>query len=99
MMKSSVILVNEARGAVLDEHAVAEAVLNGKIGGFGCDVYSTEPFGKEHPYNKIMNSNNVILTPHSAWAAYEARLRCLNIICDNIAAYIAGEKLNRVDQG
>jgi len=97
MMKSGVILVNEARGAVLDEESVAEAVLNGKIGGFGCDVYSSEPFDKNHPYNKILNLNNVILTPHSAWAAYEARMRCLNIINDNIAAYIAGEKLNRVN--
>lgn len=97
LMKSNVILVNEARGAVVDELAVANAVIKGKIGGFGCDVYSTEPFGESHPYNKIMQYNNVILTPHAAWAAFEARMRCLNIISDNIASFIKGERLNRVD--
>ena len=55
LMKKTAILVNEARGAVVDENAVAEAVKNGIIGGFGCDVYTTEPFSKEHPYNEIMN--------------------------------------------
>ena len=97
LMKENVILVNEARGAVLDELAVANAVLKGQISAFGCDVYSTEPFDCTHPYNKILNLNNVILTPHAAWAAYEARIRCLNIISDNIASYIEGGRLNRVD--
>ncbi len=96
-MKKDVILVNEARGAVLDEEAVANAVVNGKIGGFGCDVYSSEPFDTAHPYNKILNLNNVILTPHAAWAAYESRMRCLNVISDNIASFISGDRLNRVD--
>ena len=52
-MKKEVVLVNEARGAVLDEEAVAEAVKEGKIAAFGCDVYSTEPFSPSHPYEKI----------------------------------------------
>lgn len=97
LMKKSVILVNEARGAVLDEAAVAEAVKNAEIGAFGCDVYSREPFDKHHPYNEIMHLDNVILTPHSAWASYEARTRCAEIISDNIASYIKGERKNRVD--
>lgn len=97
LMKSSTILVNEARGAVLDEKAVAEAVKNGTIGGFGCDVYSIEPFSKEHPYNEIMNLPNVILTPHAAWGAYEARVRCVSTISNNISAFLSGENLNRVD--
>ena len=97
LMKSSTILVNEARGAVLDEKAVAEAVKNGTIGGFGCDVYSVEPFSKEHPYNEIMNLPNVILTPHAAWGAYEARVRCVSTISNNISAFLSGENLNRVD--
>ena len=97
LMKKDVILVNEARGAVLNEADVAEAVLDGKIGAFGCDVYSAEPFSSEHPYNKIKDLDNVILTPHSAWGAYEARARCISIIGDNIKSYINGEKLNRVD--
>ena len=66
LMKSSVVLVNEARGAVLDEEAVAAAVIEGRIGCFGCDVYSKEPFDVSHPYNRIKDLPNVILTPHAA---------------------------------
>lgn len=97
LMKSGVILVNEARGAVLNEYDVTEAVLSGKIGAFGCDVYSTEPFLSDHPYSKIKGMNNVILTPHAAWAAYEARERCIKIIFENIKSFLNGEKANRVD--
>ena len=97
LMKKTAILVNEARGAVVDENAVAEAVKNGIIGGFGCDVYTTEPFSKEHPYNEIMNMKNVILTPHAAWGAYEARVRCVSVIADNISSFISNKMLNRVD--
>ena len=96
MMKKDAILVNEARGAVVDENAVAKAILDGKIGGFGCDVYSCEPFGEAHPYNSIMNLNNVILTPHAAWGAYEARVRCVDTIIKNIGGYLNGDKINRV---
>ena len=97
LMKTGVILVNEARGAVLNEMDVADAVVSGKIGAFGCDVYSSEPFSCDHPYYKIKNKNNVLLTPHAAWAAYEARERCLNIILKNIKSFLNGENLNRVD--
>ena len=98
MMKPDVVLVNEARGAVLDEAAVAKAVENGKIGAFGCDVYSVEPFTSEHPYSRIKNYENVLLTPHCAWGAYEARERCINIIAENIKAFFGGKTLNRVDK-
>ena len=98
LMKPNVILVNEARGAVLDESAVAKAVEEGKIAAFGCDVYSTEPFNFDHPYNRIKDLNNVLLTPHAAWGAYEARERCINIIAENIESFINGKTLNRVDK-
>ena len=97
LMKKDVVLVNEARGAVLDEEAVAKAVENGKIGAFGCDVYSTEPFGENHPYNRIKEKDNVLLTPHAAWGSYESRCRCINIIAENIDAFNNGKILNRVD--
>ena len=97
LMKKSVILVNEARGAVLDEFAVAKAVEKGEIAAFGCDVYTREPFPSDHPYTLIKDLDNVILTPHSAWASYEARTRCVDIISNNIASYINGDRLNRVD--
>lgn len=98
IMKDGVVLVNEARGAVLNESDVTDAVLSGKIGGFGCDVYSKEPFDEEHPYNKIKTLDNVILTPHAAWGSYESRKRCTEIIAQNIAACFDGKLLNRVDK-
>jgi glycerate dehydrogenase len=97
VMKSEVIIVNEARGAVLDEDAIADAILNGKIAAFGSDVFSTEPFQSNHPMHKIMGLKNVCLTPHCAWGAFEARERCLQIICDNIKAFFDGKLQNRVD--
>lgn len=97
LMKKDVILVNEARGAVVDERAVANALKSQTIGGFGCDVYSIEPFGKDHPYSEIMNFKNVILTPHAAWGAYEARVRCVNTIASNIESFICNKTLNRID--
>ncbi len=97
LMKNDVILVNTARGAVTDEQAVAKAVLEGTIGAFGTDVYSIEPFGVGHPMDRIKNLPNVCLTPHMAWGAYEARKRCLNIICENISSFFSGGCQNRVD--
>ena len=97
LMKRDAILVNEARGAVVDSDAVAEAILAGRLGGFGSDVYEQEPFDEKHPYNKIMGRENVILTPHAAWGAYEARCRCRDSICDNIRSFVNGDSLNRVD--
>lgn len=97
LMKKSVILVNEARGAVIDEQAVAAAVLDGRIGAFGSDVFSVEPFDEKHPFTAISGLENVCLTPHAAWGAYEARARCLNVIVDNIIAFNSGKIKNRVD--
>ncbi len=96
-MKNGVLLVNVARGLVTDEQAVADAVLSGKIGGFGCDVFSAEPFGAEHPFSALLDRPNVCLTPHMAWGSYEARVRCLDTIAQNITAFLQGQTHNRVD--
>ena len=96
MMKDGAYLVNVARGAVLDEEAVAVAVESGKLGFFGCDVYSTEPMPESHPYYRIKDRENVCLTPHMAWGAYEARERCMNEIFKNIRAFLDGEMRNRI---
>jgi glycerate dehydrogenase len=98
LMKPNVIIVNMARGAVVDEEAVTSAILEGKIAAFGCDVYSTEPFGQSHPYSNILGFKNVILTPHCAWGSYEARERCINIIASNISAFMDGKIQNRVEK-
>ncbi len=91
LMKGDAILINVARGAVVDERAVADAILEGKLGGIGIDVYSKEPFPQNHPYSEIAGRDNVILTPHMAWGSYEARVRCCDEIALNIEAYLNGE--------
>ena len=96
-MRDGAILVNVSRGAVTDEAAVAEAVLSGKLSGFGCDVYSREPYGEEHPFVKIEGHPAVCLTPHMAWGAHEARTRCLREMALNIEAFLRGEARSRVD--
>lgn len=98
LMKQSALVINVARGAVADEKALAEAVKTGKIAGLGVDVYSTEPFGAEHPFNSILSFPNVCLTPHTAWGAIETRNRCICVVAENIAAFKTGQYLNRVEQ-
>ncbi len=97
LMKKDAVLVNVARGAVTDEEAVKEAILEGKIGAFGTDVYTEEPFSETHPFSAIKDKPNVLLTPHMAWGAVEARARCLDEIVSNIQAFYRGEKRGRVD--
>ncbi len=97
LMKENVILVNSARGAVCDEKAVAEWVKKGNMGGFGCDVYSAEPFPESHPFYDIKDMPSVCLTPHVAWASYEARTKVVYEMAENIKAFINNEKRNRVD--
>lgn len=97
MMKDSSIFINVSRGAVADEEALVKAFENGRIGGLGIDVYSVEPMKSDSPYNRILNKNNVIFTPHMAWGAYEARRRCIDEIVKNIETFLMGGKRNRVD--
>ena len=87
----------EFADTVTDEEAIANAVKSGKIGGLGCDVYSVEPFSKEHPFYEIKDYDNVLLTPHMAWGSLDARMRLLNEVKENIKAYFDGEIRNRVD--
>lgn len=96
LMKRDVILVNVARGAVVDEKAVAKAIREGAIGAFGCDVYSKEPFPVTHPFYEIKDMKNVLLTPHMAWGAYESRVRCLDEIVLNIKDFFGGGNKGRV---
>lgn len=98
LMKRNVVLVNVARGAVTDEKAIAEAIKEERIGGFATDVYSVEPFSENHPFYSILDYDNVLLTPHMAWGAYESRERCLSEIVKNIEAFYEGRERNRVDK-
>jgi glycerate dehydrogenase len=97
MLKRDAIVINVARGAVTDEAALADAILEKKIGGLGVDVYSVEPFPSDHPFQNILDFPNVCLTPHMAWGAHETRVRLMEEIFQNITSYLAGERRNRVD--
>lgn len=96
LMKPDAILINVARGAVMDEQAVADAVESGHLGGLGVDVYTSEPFREGHPFSRLLERDNVCLTPHMAWGSAEARQRCLGVICDNIRAFREGQRQNRI---
>ena len=94
LMKKSVIIVNEARGAVVNDNDIVSALKDGKIAAFGSDVYTSEPFGCDHPFYEIKDFSNVLFTPHAAWGSYESRARCIGIICENIKAFFNGERKN-----
>ena len=96
LMKPTAVLVNVARGAVTDESAVAEFIKSGRLGGFGCDVYSSEPLSDDSPIRAIASLPNVILTPHMAWGAYEARKRCISETAENIRSFISGGRRSRI---
>lgn len=97
MMKKDAIVVNVARGAVWNEEAAANAILKGTIGALGCDVFTKEPFDKSHPFYKIKDFDNVLLTPHMAWGSFESRTRCYSTVISNIEAYLKGEPTNIVN--
>lgn len=97
LMKNTAIVINAARGAVVDEAALCRAILENRIGAVGVDVYSVEPMEEDSPYAEIADRDNVLLTPHMAWGAYEARVRCMEEILKNIEGFLNGEKRNRVE--
>ena len=97
LCKPSCPFINAARGAVADEAALAEALTAGRLGGLGIDVYSIEPFPETHPFYAIREREDVCFTPHMAWGGMETRQRCIREIGENIAAFLAGERRNRVD--
>ncbi len=96
LMKKSAILINVARGAVVDEAAVCKAVAEKRLGGLGVDVYSTEPMQPDSPYQAILHCDNVIFTPHMAWGAIDARQRCMDEVAKNIESFIDGGKRSRL---
>ena len=94
--KPHAVLVNVARGGVWDETAVADAMREGRLGGVACDVYTKEPFGHDHPFASLGDDRRVLLTPHVAWGAYEARERLVDEVAQNIACYLDGREQNRL---
>jgi glycerate dehydrogenase len=96
LMKPSAVLINCARGAVVDEAALAAALRAGRIAGAGIDVLSQEPPTAGNPLLEP-GIPNLIVTPHVAWAAVEARQRAIGQMAECVAAFRRGERLNRVD--
>ncbi len=94
-MKSDALLINCARGGIVDEMALAQALRNGELGGAGVDVLAVEPPTSGNP---LLDPSipNLLLTPHIAWASRESRQRLINEIAKNILAFYAGEKRNIV---
>jgi glycerate dehydrogenase len=94
-MKDGVLIVNTARGPLINEKDLARALHNGKVGGAAVDVVSTEPIEQNNP---LLKATNCIITPHIAWATKEARQRLLEIAVDNLRSYMAGKPKNRVNE-
>jgi len=93
-MKSTAILLNTARGPLIDEKALAHALSNGQIAGAGLDVMEKEPPDEENPLMKVPNC---IITPHNAWATVEARQRLMDIVVANVKAFQEGNPQNVVN--
>ncbi len=97
LMKPTAFLINTARGALIDEIALIDALGNNLIGGAALDVITTEPPPADHPMIRAAKKlDNLILTPHTAWSAREARQRLLDEVRENIAAFLRGEARNLV---
>ena len=93
-MKDGAILLNTARGLLLDEQAVADALASGKLRGAACDVVSAEPMKLENP---LRTAPNCIVTPHMAWAPKESRQRIADCTERSIRAFLEGNPLNTVN--
>ena len=94
LMKKSAILINCARGAVVDNAALAEALNAGDIAGAAIDVFDMEPpIPADYP---LLSAKNTLLTPHVAFASKESMIRRANIVFDNLYAYLEGKPINVV---
>lgn len=96
-MKETAILVNVARGPVVDTRALYDALVTDQIAGAGLDVLEQEPMAKDNPLARIKDSSKLIITPHMAWASLESRTRLVDAVVKNIEAFLAGENRNVVN--
>lgn len=96
-MKKNAILVNVARGPVVDTQALYDALTGQQIAGAGLDVLEQEPMTKDNPLAQIKDSTKLIITPHMSWASLESRTRLVEEVVRNIEAFLAGEDRNVVN--
>ena len=92
-MKPTALLINTARGPLIDEPALATALNEGRIAGAGLDVLSVEPPAKDNP---LFTAKNCLITPHTAWASRASRARLITIAADNLRHWQAGRPINVV---
>lgn len=93
LMKENCVLVNTARGGLVDEDALAEALNTGRIAGACLDTVAVEPMLETNP---LLGAKNCLITPHVAWVAKETRQRLIGIACENLRAFISGKPQNVV---
>lgn len=94
LMKKEAILINTARGAVVDSAALAQALGEGRIRGAACDVFETEPpLPQDHP---LLHSPNTIVTPHIAFASRESMEQRAEIVFENLYSWLGGKQINAV---
>lgn len=96
-MKPTAYLLNVARGKVVNNTDLYEALENGIIKGAGLDVIEEEPINDNNPLSLVKDSDKLIITPHLAWASIEARQRCVDIAYENVKAFMNGNPINVVN--
>ena len=95
MMKQGSIVLNMARGALIDEQALADALNSGHLYAAAVDCTSVEPPAANHP---LLTARNCYITPHIGWTSFEARVRLMDVITRNVAAYLDGKPVNVVNK-
>jgi glyoxylate/hydroxypyruvate reductase len=93
LMKPGAVLINIGRGQLVDEAALVEALRSGHLGGAALDVFAEEPLPAGHP---LWGLSNVLVTPHSMSTALDENARLIDLFCDNLRRYLAGEPLRNV---
>jgi glycerate dehydrogenase len=96
LMERRPLLINTARGGLVDESALGPALVSGQISGAGFDVATSEPLARDHPFRALLDLPNFMLTPHVAWASEQALQALADQLIDNLEAFVEGRPRNVV---
>ncbi len=95
LCKDNVLIINAARGPIVNEEDMAQALRSGKVAGYACDVVSVEPMKADNP---LLNAPNTVITPHIAWAPRETRMRLIRAAADNLNGFMQGKTGKDINQ-